>query len=120
MTDDRKLVLSVKASDCTWEYFPAGKNGGQNGNKNSTACRVTHPPSGARGESREHKSQLQNRKAAWRRMVESEKFQLWLKLQTGRFDSVLSEMMRRVNNKVERDMREENIVVEYYDPEETP
>lgn len=72
----RERILSVTAADCSWEYFPAGKNGGQNGNKNSTACRVTHVASGARGESREHKSQLQNRKAAFGRMVESQKFKV--------------------------------------------
>ena len=76
----RTLAFSIKGDDPTfrWEYFPAGKNGGQKGNKTASACRVTHMPSGATGESREHRSQWQNRKTAWRRMVESIKFKLWL------------------------------------------
>lgn len=46
--------------------------------------RVIHHPSGARGESREERSQLQNKRAAFLRMVESPAFKLWLRLETGR------------------------------------
>ena len=45
---------------------------------------MIHPPSGARGESREERSQLQNKKAAFRRMAESPAFQLWVRMETGR------------------------------------
>lgn len=45
---------------------------------------MIHHPSGARGESREERSQLQNKKAAFLRMVNSKEFQLWLRLETGR------------------------------------
>lgn len=114
---DPRLILSVTAGDCRWEYFPAGKNGGQNGNKNSTACRVTHPPSGAKGESRETKSQLQNRKAAFRRMVGTKEFQLWLKIMTGQMDAEKAEMDRRVKNWVDKQMKPENIVTEFYEPD---
>lgn len=45
---------------------------------------MIHHPSGARGESREERSQLQNKRAAFVRMVKSPKFQLWLRIETGR------------------------------------
>jgi hypothetical protein len=45
---------------------------------------VIHHPSGARGESREERSQLQNKRAAFLRMVKTPKFDLWLRLETGR------------------------------------
>ena len=45
---------------------------------------MIHHPSGARGESREERSQLQNKRAAFLRMIETPKFQLWLKIETGR------------------------------------
>lgn len=66
------------------QHFRSGGKGGQNQNKRDTGTRVIHHPSGARGESREERSQLQNKRAAFRRMVASPQFQLWLRIQTGR------------------------------------
>lgn len=74
----RSPSFSVTADDCEWQYFRSGGKGGQNQNKRDTGCRVIHHPSGARGESREERSQLQNRKAAFRRMVDSPQFKIWL------------------------------------------
>lgn len=71
-------VLSVTLKDCRVDTFHAGGKGGQNQNTRDTGVRIVHPPSGAVGESREQRSQLQNKKAAFRRMAESAKFRLWL------------------------------------------
>lgn len=64
--------------DCRVETFRAGGPGGQNQNKRDTACRIHHDPSGAVGESRTHRTQLENKRAAFRRMAESGKFRVWL------------------------------------------
>lgn len=69
-------ILSVTIHDCEVQHFRSGGKGGQNQNKRDTGTRVIHHPSGARGESREERSQLQNKKKAFLRMVESSKFQL--------------------------------------------
>lgn len=45
---------------------------------------MIHHPSGARGESREERSQLQNKKTAFVRMAKTKEFQLWLRITTGR------------------------------------
>lgn len=74
--DQRVKILSITQADCIMQTFRAGGSGGQNQNKRDTGVRYIHPPSGARGESREERSQWQNRKAAWRRMAESKEFQL--------------------------------------------
>lgn len=73
----RQLVLSVTIEDCVVQTFRAGGKGGQHQNKTDSAVRVIHPPSGARGESREHRSQLQNKRAAWGRMARSPAFVVW-------------------------------------------
>lgn len=105
---NRTLAFSIKSNDSTirWDYFPAGKNGGQKGNKTASACRVTHLPSGATGESREQRSQWQNRKTAWARMVESTKFKIWLnqKLASG----------PTPEERVESDMASKNLRVEVF------
>jgi protein subunit release factor B len=79
----RQLAFSVTLADCTVQTFRAGGKGGQNQNKRETGVRIIHPPSGARGESRDERSQLQNKKLAWRRMSESKAFQAWCRKQVG-------------------------------------
>lgn len=79
----RELVLSVTLADCEVQTFRAGGKGGQNQNKRDTGVRIIHPPSGARGESREERSQLQNKRAAFRRMAESSEFKAWVRRQAG-------------------------------------
>jgi peptide chain release factor 1 len=66
----RELIASYTKKDFRIETFAAGKNGGQNANKNQTAVRITHLPTGLMAESRETKSQLQNKKLAFGRLAE--------------------------------------------------
>lgn len=80
----REKILSVTLADCDVDTFRAGGNGGQNQNKRETGVRITHRASGAVGESREQRSQLQNKRTAFRRMAETAKFKAWLRVATGR------------------------------------
>lgn len=116
---EKQLILSVALKDCEVQTFRAGGKGGQNQNKRDTGVRIIHKESNAVGEARDERSQLQNKKLAWQRMVESKRFQTWLKIKLGQDDAKAAELSRRVNNKVEQDMRDENILVEFYEPEET-
>ena len=78
------LLFSVTIKDCDVQEFSAGGPGGQHQNRRATAVRVVHRASGAVGECREHKSQVQNKRAAFVRMAESRKFKAWLQLETAR------------------------------------
>ena len=80
---DRRRVLSVTAADCDIQTFRSGGKGGQNQNKRDTGVRIIHRASGARGEARDERSQLQNKKLAWRRMYADPKFQLWMRRELG-------------------------------------
>ena len=73
---ERIKILSVTIHDCDVQHFRSGGKGGQNQNKRDTGTRVIHRPSGARGEARDERSQLQNKKLAFRRMAESPTFQV--------------------------------------------
>lgn len=101
---ERQLVLSVSIKDCEIQGFRSGGSGGQNQNKRDTGQRIIHHPSGAVGEAREERSQLQNRKAAFRKMTETAKFKLWVKKQCGMDDLIKAS--------VERDMWPVNIKTE--------
>lgn len=65
----RELVFTVGRDQFDIDTFHAGGPGGQHQNKSSTAVRITHRPSGAVGVARDDRSQLLNKKAAFRRCV---------------------------------------------------
>lgn len=79
---DRQLLFSVTLKDCVVQTFHAGGNGGQNQNTRDTGVRIIHKASGARGEARDERSQLQNKKLAFRRMAESKLFRAWVAKQS--------------------------------------
>lgn len=74
----RKKILSVTLADCDVQTFKAGGKGGQNQNKRDTGVRIKHRASGAVGECREQRSQLMNKRTAFRRMSETGAFKMWL------------------------------------------
>lgn len=88
---ERRRILSVSIKDCELQTFRSGGSGGQNQNKRDTGVRLIHHPSGARGEARDERSQAQNKKLAFLRLVKSAKFDLWLKQTTGRIAVIEAE-----------------------------
>lgn len=104
---ERKHVGTVTKDDCTWQFFRAGGSGGQSQNKSDSGCRCIHKESGAVGESREHKSQLQNRRAAFKRMAGTKEFKLWVRKQAG-IDAKLPDP----EEVVARQMHPSNLLVE--------
>lgn len=100
----KELLFSVTLADCTVQTFRAGGKGGSNQNKRDTGVRVIHPPSGAVGVGRDERSQLQNKKLAFKRMTETKEFKLWIRLRTGE--------SARVAAAVERELWPDRIKVE--------
>ena len=91
-------------------YNAIGWAGGQNQNKVSSGVRAIHRPSGAVGEARDTRSQLLNRRAAFRRMAESREFQRWLKTEVARHTGELDAIERRVDAA----MHESNLKIEVF------
>ena len=59
----------VRKSDLRIDYYRGSGPGGQNKNKRDTACRITHLPTCIAATAEEHRTQPQNRIAAFRRLA---------------------------------------------------
>lgn len=106
----REKIMSISKKDFNIQYFRAGGKGGQKQNKTSSACRIVHPASGAVGESREERQQSQNKKIAFCRLINSERFQTWLRVEIG------ARMLgyQSLKDKVDELMKPENLKIETF------
>lgn len=106
MKKRREKLFSITQKDLKFDYFRGSGPGGQHRNKTDTACRCTHPASGAVGTSQEFKSQKQNKEAAFGRMAKSDKLKKWIRLEASRKLGVLD----KIKDEVEQEMK--NVRVE--------
>jgi protein subunit release factor B len=110
MEKKRELLFSVTEKDLIIQTFHAGGPGGQNQNKRDTGVRIIHKESGAVGEARDSRSQLENKRAALKRMTETIKFKLWVKKIVNEIDTG-----KTLEEQVDELMQPENIRVEVVD-----
>jgi protein subunit release factor B len=103
----KELAFSVTLADCRVDTFRSGGKGGQNQNKRDTGVRIVHESSGAVGESREERSQLQNKKRAFTKMVEHPAFKFWV---SQRLKEI--ETRKTAEQRLQEWMAPENIKVE--------
>lgn len=106
-TQQRTPLFSVTIKDCEIQTFRSGGKGGQNQNKVESGVRIIHHPSGARGESREFRSQLENKRAAFRRMGASVEFQKWARSMAARLRGE-----KTIEERVEEAMAPQNLLIE--------
>jgi protein subunit release factor B len=81
---EKQLLFTITIKDCEVQTFCAGGKGGQHQNRTETGVRIIHPPSGARGEARDSRDQLLNKRSAFLRMASTKEFQTWHKMETSR------------------------------------
>ena len=103
-----ELLFSVTKKDLIIQPFKASGPGGQHRNKNATAIRIIHPNSGAVVECKEHKSQTQNKKAAFKRLVETPEFKKWHRIKVA--EHLYGKDL--IEKQLERWMRPENLKIE--------
>ena len=100
MSKQRELLFSVTRNDCEWSYTKGTGAGGQKRNKTSSAVHCHHRPSGARGYSEASRSQLDNRRDAFVKMVNSKEFQTWNKMEAMRRLGILADLDSRVQREM--------------------
>ena len=104
----KEYIFSVNKKDFTVQTFRSGGKGGQHQNKTESGVRIIHRESGARGESREERSQHKNKMIAFKRLASSEKFQSWIRVKA-------SEILTKetIEDKVDKWMHEDSLKIEY-------
>ena len=105
---ERKLLFRLTKNDFVITNIKGSGKGGQHRNKKATGVRIKHPESGAQGVATDSKSQKQNRRNAFQRLVDSSEFQRWHRIETARRMLDETEVQRRV----ERMMAPNNLLVE--------
>ncbi len=105
---EKQLLFRLTRKDFVIEAKRGSGKGGQNRNVTNSACRIRHEPSGAEGQAQDERSYKQNEALAFNRLINSEKFKKWHKLECARRMGLLAD----VDANVAIAMREENLQVE--------
>jgi protein subunit release factor B len=108
---NKEPLFSITADDCDWSYTRGTGNGGQKKNKTSSAVHCKHRASGAYGYSETSRSQLDNRRDAFKKMIETDTFQTWIKLEFMKRSGQMDEIER----KVEQDLKKVKLEIKIDD-----
>ena len=107
---DRELLFSVTKKDLDITAIRGSGPGGQHRNKVSTGIRIVHRASGAVAEASDDKSSLINKSAAFKKLLETPKFKIWMKIALA-----AAQGRESIADAVERQMQPENITTEVLD-----
>lgn len=115
--NSKRLLFSVGMKDFEMQTFSVGGPGGGGKDTSNSGVRLTHPPSGAVGEGREARNNTQNRKAAFKHLIETKEFKGWHKRECARLmgrrvELTPEEMMAKVDRIIEEGLRTGEIVIE--------
>lgn len=113
----KTLVFSITKKDLRMDSFYAGGPGGQNQNKRKTGIRWTHIPSGATGESREHRTQLENKRTAFKHLGEDPKLKLWIYsqlLMMDNLDKKVDQALKDIKIDIKQDGRWVTVTEDYF------
>jgi protein subunit release factor B len=101
----RTLLFSLTKKDFEITFFRGSGKGGQHRNKVETGVRILHPESGTVAEACEERSQAQNRRIAFKRLVESPRFKAWHRLRTAAALQGLADL-EALRKQMEREVEE--------------
>lgn len=78
MEKEKQKITIVSKKDLDISYYIGPGKGGQKKQKTSSGCQIIHRESGAISKCSENRSQAQNKKLAFERLVKVPKFRVWL------------------------------------------
>jgi len=106
----KRLLFSITAKDCRFDYYRGSGAGGQHRNKTDSAVRCTHILSGAVGKCEESRSQHKNKAQAFGKMAKTKEFLAWHKIETARLmgkfvgvDEAVDKEMKKIRTEIKVD-----------------
>jgi len=119
MNKEKKLLFSVGMKDLVMQTFSVGGHGGGGKDTSNSGVRLIHPPSGAVGEGREHRTNTLNRRSAFEKLVASKKFMDWHKIECARrlnqyIPETPEQIRARVDKIVDQGLKDGTIKIEEY------
>ena len=103
----KALLFSVTANDCDFTVMRGTGPGGQKRNKTESKVRCVHRDSGASAYSDITRSQHENRRDAFVKMANTQKFKTWHRLETMRRLGIITQ----IEEKVEKDLQNTKIEI---------
>ena len=103
----KEHIFSLTKKDFDFQTFKSGGKGGQHQNKTDSGVRIIHKETGLAAESRSEKSQHQNKRIAFRRLINRPEFQLWIKRRAWEVTGGKS-----IEQRVDKAINDKNLVVE--------
>lgn len=110
MPDERERVTILSQKDLTVSYFCGSGAGGTNRNKVASGVLIQHAESGAQGRASDSRCQIDNKRAAFKRLLQDPKMKFWLAKQL--YEIRQGETLEQT---VAKDMAPENLRVEVKD-----
>lgn len=98
----KELLFRLTRKDFVIEAVRGSGNGGQNRNVTNSKCRITHPLSGASAQAQDERSYKQNEALAFRRLIETQKFKTWHRIETARRMGLLRDIDRTVAEEMKK------------------
>ena len=114
----KEILFSITKKDFDIKPFSGKGGGGQHRNKHQNCIRMKHRDSGAMAVGQSHRSKEQNTREAFLRIVNSDKFKKWHKIECARRNLDREEFERQLNREVDEMMQERYLKVETFEPEE--
>jgi len=109
----REHIFGMTKKDFEISFYSGSGAGGQHRNKHKNCVRIFHRASGVMATGADSKSLEQNKKNAFKRLTNNDKFKQWIKVELAKRASAFDEMNKKINDIVDVAMREENLKIEY-------
>jgi protein subunit release factor B len=102
---NKKILFSVTKKDFILQTFRSGGKGGQHQNTCDSGVRIIHPESGAIGESRNERSQWQNRKLALHRLIKTAQWKIWINKKIFEINNSIHEIERELDSQMANNIK---------------
>lgn len=110
----KELLFSITKKDFDITFFSGTGKGGQHRNKHQNCVRLKHKETGIITTGQNSRSQSQNIKDAFNRMVSHKDFKLYLRLRIARETQDQEKINQQINRKVDEMMQEKYLDFEHY------